>query len=167
MRYFTTVLFITSVLTLIGCGNSAEDYMNEASENLKNNKTSEAVAAYQKLIDEYPESEQAPEALYQLATIYQGVLLPDLTREESMNKSIESFKKIFEKYPQNKYAPVSLFMSGFVQANELQNYDEATKAYNLFLQKYPDHELAKSAKEELDNMGLSPEDILKKAETLN
>jgi len=84
-----------------------------------------------------------------------------------MNKSIESFKKIFEKYPQNKYAPVSLFMSGFVQANELQNYDEATKAYNLFLQKYPDHELAKSAKEELDNMGLSPEDILKKAETLD
>lgn len=167
MKNFIPVLFIALVLTLIGCGKSAEDYMNEASENLKNNKTSEAVEAYQLLIDEYSESEQAPEALYQLATIYERMLLPNLTKDESLSKCIESFKRVFEKYPQNKFAPISLFMSGFVQANEMQNYDEATKAYNLFLQVYPDHELAKSAKEELDNMGLSPEEILKKAEMLN
>jgi hypothetical protein len=32
----------------------------------------------------------------------------------------------------------------------------------LFIEKYPDHELAASAKEELENMGLTPEEILQK-----
>jgi hypothetical protein len=53
-------------------------------------------------------------------------------------------------------------MAGFVEANELQNYEAATETYNLFLKTFPDHELATSAKEELDNMGLTPEEILKK-----
>ena len=36
--------------------------------------------------------------------------------------------------------------------------------YNLFLEKYPSHPLAVSAKEELNNMGLTPEEILKQNE---
>ena len=57
---------------------------------------------------------------------------------------------------------MGLFMAGFVQANDLHDYDAASETYNLFLKTYPDHELATSAKEELDNMGLTPEEILKK-----
>ena len=51
-------------------------------------------------------------------------------------------------------------------ADDLMKYDEATSSYNLFLEKYPSHPLAVSAKEELDNMGLSPEEILKRTETV-
>ena len=51
-------------------------------------------------------------------------------------------------------------MAGFVEANNLYNFSEATKTYQLFLDKYPTHQLALSAKEELNNMGRSPEDIL-------
>lgn len=53
-------------------------------------------------------------------------------------------------------------MAGFINANELQNYDEATKLYKQFLVEYPNDELAASAQAELDNMGLSPEEILMK-----
>jgi hypothetical protein len=53
-------------------------------------------------------------------------------------------------------------MSGFVLANELNDYEQATETYNLFLDKFPNHDLATSAKEEVENMGLSPEEILKK-----
>jgi hypothetical protein len=35
------------------------------------------------------------------------------------------------------------------------------------LQKYPNHELAGSAREELNNLGLSPEEILKRKNTPN
>jgi hypothetical protein len=53
-------------------------------------------------------------------------------------------------------------MAGFINANELQNYDEATRLYKQFLQEYPNDELASSAQAELDNMGLTPEEILMK-----
>ena len=53
-------------------------------------------------------------------------------------------------------------MAGFVQSNELHDYDGATETYNSFLKVFPDHELAASAKEELNNMGLTPEEILEK-----
>ncbi len=162
MKYFIPVLFVAVSLTLIGCGKSAEDYMKDASEKLKAQNVSEAVASYQKILEEFPQSEQAPEALYQLATIYQGLLLPNLSREESLIQAITSFKAVYEKYPKNKFAPVSLFMSGFIMANELHQYDEATKTYSLFLDKFPDHQLAQSAKDELENMGLEPDEILNK-----
>jgi TolA-binding protein len=74
--------------------------------------------------------------------------------------------QVYEKYPDSEEAPKSLFMSGFILANDLMLYDKATSSYNLFLEKYPSHPLAVSAKEELDNMGLSPEEILKRTETV-
>jgi hypothetical protein len=51
-------------------------------------------------------------------------------------------------------------MAGFINANELKNFDEATSLYKQFLMEYPNNELASSAQAELDNMGLSPEEIL-------
>jgi hypothetical protein len=52
-------------------------------------------------------------------------------------------------------------MSAFISANDLKKYKEATALYKQFLQEYPDNELTSSAQAELDNMGLSPEEILK------
>jgi len=53
-------------------------------------------------------------------------------------------------------------MAGFIYANELQNYKEAEILYKQFLNEYPDNELAPSARAELENLGLSPEEILEK-----
>jgi hypothetical protein len=53
-------------------------------------------------------------------------------------------------------------MAGFIYANELQNYKEAEALYKQFLSEYPENELAPSAQAELDNLGLSPEEILQK-----
>ena len=85
-----------------------------------------------------------------------------MSKEESIKQSAKIFVSVADKYPKSEQAPQSLFMAGFIYANELKNYDEAIKTYKLFLEKYPDNQLASSAKDELDNMGLTPEEILKK-----
>ncbi len=159
---YLSLFFLLVVLT--GCGNkkSAEELLAEANTNLNQNKLPEAVVILEELIDEYPESEKTPEALNNLASIYQNKLLKNLSDKESLEKSVELFRKIYDDYPESSYAPTGLFMSGFVLANELNYYEKATETYNLFLEKYPNHELASSAKEEVENMGLSPEDILEK-----
>ena len=152
------------LLILIGCGEkkSVDELITEANTNLNENKVPEAVLLFEEIINEYPESDKTPEILSRLASVYQNKMLKNLSDTESLEKAVSLFRKIYDDYPESSYAPTGLFMSGFVLANELNYYEKATETYNLFLEKYPTHELATSAKEEIENMGLSPEDILEK-----
>jgi TolA-binding protein len=152
------------LLILIGCGEkkSVDELITEANTNLNENKVPEAVLLFEEIINEYPDSDKTPEILSRLAAVYQNKMLKNLSDTESLEKAVSLFSKIYDDYPGSSYAPTGLFMSGFVLANELNYYDKATETYNLFLEKYPTHELATSAKEEIENMGLSPEEILKK-----
>ena len=155
--------FFVITLLLAGCSKTTDkEYMDKAAESAKNGNFSEAVSSYEKLVDEYPESKIAPDALLKEAALYQDNKIKNISKEESLKKSAELFKSVAKKYPDNEQAPQSLFMAGFIYANDLKDYDTATKLYKLFLEKYPDNELASSAKDELDNMGLTPEQILKK-----
>ncbi len=159
---------VLSVLTififlLTGCSKTSDKgYLDKAAESAKSGNIPEAIISYEKLVSEFPESKLAPEALVKEATLYHDNKIKDVSKEESLRKSAEVFESVAEKYPKSKEAPESLFMAGFIYANDLKDYNEATKTYKLFLQKYPDNQLASSAKDELDNMGLTPEEILKK-----
>lgn len=158
-------LFIITfvIFSLIGCSKTSDkEYLEMASENVKNGNVSEAIVAYESLVDEYPQSELAPEALVKEATLYHSNMVKNVSKDESLKKAAKIFYSVAAKYPSSKQAPKSLFMAGFIYANEIQDYGEATRAYNLFIEKYPDHDLSASAKEELENMGLSPDEILKK-----
>jgi TolA-binding protein len=164
-------MIMKSVLSLIliafifiGCSSkkSDEELFNEAKTNTEEGKIPEAVATYEELIKEYPDSKSAPEALTNLASIYQNKLVKNISETESLQEAAKLFRQIYDVYPESEFAPMGLFMAGFVLANELDMYNEATETYNLFMKTFPEHELAGSAKEELDNMGLTPEEILQK-----
>jgi len=152
------------LLFLAGCGDkkTPDELLADGEKFVSEENLPEAVLAYETLIKDYPEDVLAPEAIVRLATIYQNKLVKNISENESLLKALELFKSVYDKYPNSEQAPMGLFMAGFVQANELQDYDGATETYNTFLQSYPDHELAASAKEELDNMGLTPEEVLQK-----
>lgn len=163
MKILSIIPFLLILVIFTGCSKKSDtDYMNMAKSSVEKNNTADAVTAYQNLIKDYPESPLAPEAIFQLATLYQNKMVKDVLQAESMEKAVSLFRSIFDKYPDNKLAPKALFMSGFIQANDLKSFNEATTSFNLFLQKFPNNELATSAKEELDNMGLTPEQILQK-----
>jgi TolA-binding protein len=155
-------LFVISAFLLIGCSSkTAEEYKNTAEEHLKNNDITLAVETYENLIKEHPDSEFATEAMYKLGSLYQNKMLTDMSPSQSLEKAADTFKKLQENYPKDSRAPMALFMAAYIKANELRKYQEATELYNLFLKKYPKHELASSAAQELEIMGLSPEDVLK------
>jgi TolA-binding protein len=163
-RKMKTIIALLALFLMVSCSAKKTDkeLFDEAQKNLKEDKVPEAVMAFEELIYEHPESEMAPEALSQLATLYQNKQVKSISERESLEKAIALFKKLHDEYPKSIYAPSGLFMAGFINANELNNYQEATALYKQFLQEYPDNELASSAQAELDNMGLSPDEILKK-----
>lgn len=159
-----SIIAFSLLLLFFGCSSNKSDkeMFDEAETNLKEKKYPEAVISFEELINDHPDSKLAPEALSQLASIYQNKQVKNLSEEENLEKAIELFKKLHDNYPSSEYAPSGLFMAGFISANELHNYEAATLIYQQFLKEYPNNELASSAQAELDNMGLSPEEILKK-----
>lgn len=158
MKKFFVFVFI---IGLISCSKSLDSDFNKANELLKQNKIEEAVSEFSK-IAESGDKNFSPKALIQLASIYHNKMDKGISASESADKAQFYFRTVYDKYPENPDAPKALFMSAFILANELNKYDEATKSYNLFLEKFPNHELAASAKQELEYIGLSPEEILKK-----
>lgn len=156
------ILFILALLFFSCSKPTDQENLDQAKNLIKEKKIDEAVKTLEQIINEHPESNVAPKALVELATLYQGQLDPNVPRNESFNRAQKYFREVYDKYPKSEEASNSLFMSGFILANDLHKYDEATKAYKLFIEKYPDNPLVQSAKDELDNMGLTPEEILKK-----
>jgi len=161
-----TILFSITILSILilSCSTkkSPEELMKEAETFTNEKKIPESVTSYESLLNDFPDDSLAPEATFRLATIYQNKLVINISEDESLHKSVELFQSIHEKYSGSDKAPMGLFMAGFILANDLKDYNAATEIYNLFLETYPDHELVASTKEELDNMGLTPEEILQK-----
>ncbi len=153
---FISLIFFTCSKT------SDKEYMKSASEKVKAGNISEAVSDYNKMIEEYPQSELTPNAIIELATLYHENKVKNIPHPEALKKAAELFISVSEKFPKNEKAPSSLFMGGFIYANEIMDYNKAKEIYNLFLKKYPKDQLADDAKAELENMGLSPDEILKK-----
>jgi len=159
------VFFALLLLFVPGCGKSDKDRFEEANRFVQEKKYTEAVSAFDNIAAEFPAEEYAPKALYEIAKIYQAGVVPGIDNIASQKKAVEYYQKVFVKYPKFEFAPSALFMSGFIQANNLSNFNEATVTYKKFLEVYPTHELADDAKVELDNMGLSPEEIIAKHQT--
>ncbi|MHB1686027.1 MAG: tetratricopeptide repeat protein [Ignavibacteriaceae bacterium] len=157
-------------LVLAGCSKKTDQYymdLGNTSVDQKNYDT--AIESYEKLVDEYPESQLAPEAIFKMATLYQNQMIKkvpstnqNLSPEESLQRAVSLFRSAYDKYPQSSIAPKCLFLSGFIQANDQKDFNNATVTFNLFLKQYPNNELATSVKEELENMGLTPEEILQR-----
>ena len=159
-----SIITLFALFIIVGCSTKKSDkeLFDEAQKNLKEDKIPEAVTAFEELVNEHSDSELTPEALSQLGSLHQNKLIKSLSERENLEKAIVLFKKLHDKYPKSDYAPSGLFMAGFIYANELQNYKEAEILYKQFLNEYPDNELAPSARAELENLGLSPEEILEK-----
>jgi len=65
---------------------------------------------------------------------------------------IQYYRNIVNKYPDHKYAPQALFMIGFVYAEEVMDLVQARRTFDELLEKYPDSEVAASAKWMIENL---------------
>ncbi len=158
-------VFFTLFLFFYGCGKTEKDQFEEANRLVQEKKYAEAKTAFENIVKEFPAGETAPRAVYEIAKLYQAGLITGLDQTASQQKAVDYFQKVFVDYPKSEIAPSALFMSGFIQANMLSKYQEATITYKKFLEVFPNSEFADDAKAELDNMGLSPEEIIAKHQT--
>ncbi len=155
------ILLIIPILFSACSKKSPDKIFSEGEKLIQAKKYNEAVNKFKSIVDEFPSDPKTADAMFEIAKLYQGKVVKGIGEKESLNEAVKYYKKIYEQFPNVKIAPKSLFMAGFIEANELKDYDSAKKTYNMYLEKFPDDVLAEDAKIELKNLGKTPEEILR------
>ena len=65
---------------------------------------------------------------------------------------IAAYRALLDEYPDSDVSPQAQFMIGFIQSEELNDYDGAEKAFRELLKRYPGSELTGSAQWMVDHM---------------
>lgn len=108
---------------------------------------------YKQYVIENPSDEKAPVYLFKAADVSINVF--------HSQQTISLFNELLEQYPDYEKAPQALFLKAFTFENYLNQIDSAKVSYELFLQKYPNHSFANDAEVSLNNLGKSPEEIIR------
>jgi tetratricopeptide (TPR) repeat protein len=114
-------------------GDPAQDILKEGDEYYQQNKFDEAIAKYQELIDNYPESPLVLNALTGMACCYG--FKATFGEEDAYYKQIEVMKEIISKYPETEKGVHTYFLIGGVY-RELENYDVAIKWFKESIKRY-------------------------------
>ncbi|HEX6834444.1 MAG TPA: tol-pal system protein YbgF [Rudaea sp.] len=96
---------------------------------LKDGRYAESARRFQAFIDQYPNSELAPNAYYWLGESYYVT--------QNYPISLDTFQKLLARYPNGQKAPGALLKVGYCQY-ELKQWDQAEATLNQVVQRYPD-----------------------------
>lgn len=108
---------------------------------------------YLKFSQEFPESANAPKALLKAAQLFDANRLT--------KTAIQYYQEVAVRFPKSDEAAQASFLVGFAYSNVLGDTLEARKAFERFLQNYPESDLVPSARLELSTMGKSLDDFFK------
>jgi len=119
-------------------------------------KADSLMTLYKEFIDRFPKDTLSPGFLFRSANI-------------AMNSgngivAIEQFDRYLKEFPDGSKAPLCLFFKAFVYENLLKNMDKAKESYLLFIEQYPGNAFAKDAEMALQNLGKTPDQIVKEFE---
>ena len=119
----------------------------------------ELVNAYLDYAEKNKESAEAPDYLYKAADL-------SLNINES-KQSLDLYNRIIYQYPGYKKVPECLFLMGYINENYFQELGRAKELYQSFLDKYPNHDFADDARISIENLGKSPEELIRSFEEKN
>ena len=168
MKVFrNSLLIVALVAALASCGPSnekdatdiktAEDTLFASSEGfIDKAKALELVDLYVDYTNSYPDDSMAVEYLFKGAEFC-------LNLGEGQ-RAITLYDRVISEYPDFRKIPECLFLKGYVYENYLGDLDNAKAIYLEFIEKYPDNEFADDAEISIQNLGKSPEELIKQFE---
>ena len=118
-----------------------------------------------KLVDAYvlyakqnPDDVKSAEYLFKALDVVVGV------NAEGPQKAIDIANIMIEQYPEFEMTPMAMFLKGFVYETMMNDNEKALDTYHQFLERYPNSSLVNDVKSTIENIGLSPEELIKKFE---
>ncbi|MCX6282854.1 MAG: hypothetical protein NTW31_01245, partial [Bacteroidetes bacterium] len=76
----------------------------------------------------------------------------------------EMFDLYRSSYPNDARSAICLFFTAYIYENLMKNLDKAQELYILFIEKYPRNDFADDAQNALNNLGKTPDQMVKEFE---
>lgn len=119
-------------------------------------KLNKLIALCMDLVSNHPDSEHAAHHLDLAAQLAYA--------KGNVRQSVNYYEKLIHQYPDFEELEYAYFMYANHLDLDLRKVEEATKAYNAFIEKYPESQFIPEAKMRLENIDMSMEDIIGKAQ---
>ncbi|MCX6243971.1 MAG: tetratricopeptide repeat protein [Bacteroidetes bacterium] len=167
MKKLTYLTLVLLVAILSGCGPSREKsasnidglekrLFSPMSTGFDQAKADSLLAAYELFVKRFPDDSLSLKFSFKAANLAMNL--------NNSAKAIELFDKFMEKYPDNPKASVSMFFKAYIYENQLKNLDKAKELYLQFVEKYPNSDFANDARVAMENLGKSPEQMVREFE---
>jgi len=79
-------------------------------------------------------------------------LFEDAQKIGPADQRIAAYRRVVDEYPDAEVSPQALFMVGFIESEELKQYEKAEAVFRELIQRYPKSELTESARWMLEHM---------------
>ncbi|MCQ2323193.1 MAG: hypothetical protein MJZ47_06200, partial [Bacteroidales bacterium] len=161
MKKITPLLIMAVAMLLFGCAN--ENLSDEIAKLEKQAFSTEGAVEPQtaeQLVDAYcafatqnPENQASAEYLFKAVNVSMNF--------DNPQKTIGIIDRMLTEYPDYQKTPTTLFLKGFIYETRFSNYEQARAAYEKYLELYPDGEFAADCRASIQNLGLSPEELVR------
>lgn len=121
----------------------------------------ELVDIYLLRAENKPEAATAPEDVFKALDISVNLNF------DNPQKTIEIADIMINQYPDYAWTPMAMFIKGFIYESRMNDKTKAIDVYNQFIERYPDNELIENVKSTLENIHLTPEELIRKFESEN
>ena len=165
MKRIVFVIAVMMLLAVVGCNRSAkttENDVKKAEAALFNDDMTanaeavpNAIATFVKYAEENPEAKDAPDFLFKAIEV-------SINTKQDAGQSIDLVNRLVTTYPKFENNPVALFMlATFVYDEQQHDFDKARACYQQIINDYPDSPFAKDAAISIEQLGVSPEELIK------
>lgn len=153
MKYIQASIILLACMAA-SCGQlSDEELWIRAEASKKNGNWDSTLHVCNRIIDEFPDGAYAGWARFGVAESYRFKNMP--------REALDNYKLFYALHPNMQPSAVSLFLIASIYHNNFLRSDSAVYYYQRFLQRYPNHDLAATAKIELETVRQHPPELLK------
>ena len=118
---------------------------------------SDLVTAYYDFANANPDDAMSPEYLFKAVDVSMNLNEPQRT--------IYMIDKLLKEYPDYPRTQAALFVKAFIYETRYNDLTMAKKLYEQYLVMYPNGEFANDCRASIENLGLTPEELVKKFES--
>lgn len=162
-------LLLIIALFLVGCeeeknntpANNAEqveEHDFSAEEAVSPEVANDLVAAYCEFADANPNDSMAPEYLFMAVDV--------LMNFDEPQRTIAIIDRLINDYPDYDKTQFAFFLKGFIFEERYRDLDKAKQIYEQYLELYPNGDFADDCRASIENLGLSPEELVRKFEAM-
>ncbi|MCX6272478.1 MAG: tetratricopeptide repeat protein [Bacteroidetes bacterium] len=162
-----SILILLSMGIIVACGPSMQKRSQKIAEMEKalvdpgtgminKPKAKALIAEYESFVKDFPKDTISPAYLLKGAEIQLQAATPQ--------EAIATLDRIMNNYPEFRKVAHCLFLKGFIYENNLGDLENAKSCYLEFLRKYPRDDFADDAQAMLNNLGKSPDELIREFE---